>query len=231
VGRSNIVLIALMISVMVLAVLTLALGMTSGILGGEPRELMFQSPRGVTQPEEGYVTPVYDPWTTVTVTVEADETVEVYLYSSNYRGGKVFNNAGNESEIRDEFLAAGEQASRRGTDVVLSDYTSVSNQYMVDVVEPGTMVPSDAEYTITIEASTRAIASMLYLSLILMGLFVIMTIYWRVFCKDEGSEEREVGPPQGYPQGQWGQPPLVVRQPPPQPPPMAPPPRPPNMPP
>jgi hypothetical protein len=116
--------------------------------------------------------------------------------------------------------------------VVLSDYTSVSNQYMVDVVEPGTMIPSDTDYTITIEANTRAIASMLYLSLILMGLFLVMMVYWRYYGKGEGSEEVVEGPSSrdGYQQGQWNPPPQVIRQPPP-PPPTAPPPQPPTMPP
>jgi hypothetical protein len=182
--------------------------MSTGIMGGEPRELLFESPEGKTQPEEGYVTPVYDPWTTVTVTVDSDEPVEVFLFSSNYRGGKVFNNAGNESVIRDEFLVDGAQATRIGTNVVLSDFTSVSNQYMVDVVEPGTSIPSDADYTIMIEAHTTAIASLLYMSLILMGLFAIMMVYWRVFSKEKKSEVNAERPSYtgGYQQGQWNPP-------------------------
>jgi len=215
-GRSNPILVILLISVLILAILTLVLGISSGIIGGEPREMMFQSPEGKTQPEEGYVTPVYDPWTTVTVTVDSREPVEVFLYSSNYRGGKVFNNAGNESVIRDEFLVDGEQDRRTGTNVVLSDFTSVSNQYMVDVVEPGTMIPSDADYTITIEASTRAIASLMYLSLILMGLFAIMMVYWRIFAKEKRSEVKEERPG-GYQQAQWAPPPYAPQQPPPPP--------------
>lgn len=223
-GKSNPILVILLISVLILAILTLVLGMSSGILGGEPRELMFQSPKGKTQPEEGYVTPVYDPWTTVTVTVDSREPVEVFLYSSNYRGGKVFNNAGNESVIRDEFLVDGEQARRTGTNVFLSDFTSVSNQYMVDVVQPGTMIPSDADYTITIEASTRAIAVLMYLSLILMGLFAIMMVYWRIFAKEKRSEVKEERPSYAGGQGQWNQPPPLHQPPPPPPPPGAPPP-------
>jgi flagellar basal body-associated protein FliL len=231
-GKSNFIFIILLISVLILAILTLVLGMSSGIIGGEARELTFQSPVGVTQPEEGYVTPVYDPWTTVTVTVESDEDVEVFLYSSNYRGGRVFNNAGNESVIRDEFLVDGEQARRIGTNVVLSDFTSVSNQYMVDVVEPGTSIPSDVDYTISIEASTRAIAVLLYMSLMLMGLFAIMMIYWRVFGKEKKSEVKEDRPSYagGYQQGQWSPPPPGQPQPFPPPPPAAPPPSPPTIP-
>ena len=231
-GKSKFIFFILLSSVVVLAILTLLLGLSSGIIGGEPRELMFESPEGRTQPEAGYVTPVYDPWTTVTVTVESDETVEVHLYSSNYRGGKVINNAANESVIRDEFLIEGTQATRRGTNVVLSDFTSVSNWYMVDVVEPGTIIPSDADYTITIEAKTRALASLLYLSFILIVLFAIMMVYWRVFSKEKGSgvkAERSTFPG-GYQQGQWNQPPPVPQQPPP-PPPVAPPPSPPTIPP
>ena len=232
-GKSNSILIILLISVLILAILTLALGMSSGIIGGEPRELMFQSPEGATQPEEGYVTPVYDPWTTVTVTVESDEPVEVHLYSSNYRGGKVFNNAENETVIRDEFLVDGTQATRIGTDVVLSDFTSVSNQYMVDVVVPGSSIPSNADYTITIEARTTATAFLLYLSLILLVLFAIMMVYRRVFIKEKRPEVKEERPSYtgGYQQGQWNPPSPVFQQPPLLPPPVAPPPPPPTMPP
>ena len=193
-GKSNAILAILLISVLILAILTLALGMSSGIIGGQPRELAFESPEGATQPEEGYVTPLYDPWTTVTVTVESDEPVEVHLFSANYGGGKVFNSDANESDIRDEWLAEGEPAARTGTNVVLSDFTSVSNQYKVDVVEPGTAIPSDAGYTIRIEAHTTAITSLFYLSLILMGLFIIMMVYWRLFTKEKGSEGKEERP-------------------------------------
>ncbi len=230
--RSAAVFFTLLVSVLLIAILTLVLGASSGMLNGEPRELTFDSPEGMTQPEEGYVTPLYDPWTTVTVTVESDEPVEVFLYSANYRGGRVFNNAENESVIRDEFLVAGEQAERTGTNVVLSDYTSVSNQYKVDVMEPGTTFPSDADYTITIEASTAAIASLMYLGLLLSGLFAVMMVYWRFFVREKGSQVKEQKSPQtgGYQTGQWFPPPPGPQQPPP-PPPMRPPPQPPDMPP
>ena len=183
--------------------------MSSGILDGAPRELRFDSPAGRTEPEEGYVTPGYDPWTTVTVTVRSDEPVQVLVYSSNYRGGRVFANAENKSVIRDEFLVAGLEAERTGTNVVLSDFTTVSNQYMVDVTEPGTSLPSDAEYTILIEAHTTAIASLFYLSLILMGLFAVMMVYWRVPPREKASQARPEGPAppaMAYPQAQWDPP-------------------------
>lgn len=230
--KSASVFFTLLISVLLLAVLMLVLGVSSGILNGEPRELFFDSPEGMTQPEEGYVTPLYDPWTTVTVTVESDEQVEVYLWSANYRGGRVFNGPENESVIRDEFLVGGERAARTGTNVVISDYTSVSNQYKVDVVEPGSTFPSDADYTITIEASTAAIASLLYLSLLLTALFAIMMVYWRFFMKEKKPTVKEERPAYagGYQQGQWSPYPPVPQQPPPQPP-MQPPPPPPPMPP
>jgi len=188
VGKSNPILIILLISVLILAILMLLLGMSSGILGGEPQELFFQSPEGQTQPELGYVTPLYDPWTTVTVTVQSDEPVEVHLYSTNYRGGRVISNDDNASEIRDEWLAAGEKSQRVGTNVVLSDFTSVSNQYMVDVVVPDTSEPSDVDYTIRIEADTSVNLFLFYMSLLLLGLFAIMMVYRHVSSKEERSE-------------------------------------------
>ncbi len=235
-GKSNLIFLILLISVLVLAILMMALGISSDVLGGEPRELYFQRPEGTTQPEEGYVTPVYDPWTTVTVTVESEEPVEVFLYSSNYRGGKVFNNAENESEIRDEFLAAGEKAQRVGTNVVLSDFTSVSDQYMVDVVVPDTSIPSDADYTIRIEAYTTANRFLFFMSLILLGLFAIMMVYRRVSSKEERSEVKDARPPYvgGY-QEDWNRPPPAPMAPPPVPemqaPYQPPPPQPPDLPP
>ena len=153
-GNFNPIVIILQILVIGLAILMMIFGMSTGILGGEPQELWFASPEGVTHPEDGYVTPVYDPWTTATVTVESREEVEVHLYSSNYRGGKVVKNASNESVIRDEWLAAGEEEERIGTNMVLSGFTSVSSQYMVDVVYTDMSVQSDADYKIRIEAKT-----------------------------------------------------------------------------
>jgi len=220
VDKSASVFLVLLISVFLLAIMTLGLAFSSGIINDDPRELSFQSPEGRTQPVEGYVTPLYDPWTTVTVTVESDEEVEVHLYSANYRGGRVFNNAGNESEIRDEFLAAGDVTQRTGTNVVLSDFTSVSNQYMVDVMEPGSTIPSAADYTITIEASTAAIASLLYLGLLLMALFAVMMVYHRFFLKERKPTVKEERPMYagGYQQGQWRPyPPVPQHPPPPQP--------------
>lgn len=232
-GKSNPILIILLISVLVLAILMLVLGMSSGILGGEPQELNFVSPEGATQPELGYVTPLYDPWTTVTVTVESDEPVEVHLYSANYRGGKVIRNDENASVIRDEWLTAGAMDERIGTNVVLNDFTSVSNQYMVYVVEPESSIPSDADYTIRIEADTTALAVLLYMSFILMGLFAIMMVYGRVSSKKERSEVKEERPTYagGYQQGQWNRPPPGSQYPPPPPPVAYPPPPPPTMPP
>jgi hypothetical protein len=208
-GKFSPIFIILLISVLVLAILMLVLGMSSGIMGGEPQELWFQSPEGTTQPELGYVTPVYDPWTTVTVTVESDEPVAVHLYSSNYRGGKVILNDENASVIRDEWLAAGQMDERTGTNVVLSDFTSVSGQYMVDVMEPSSSVPSDADYTIRIEASTSINTFLFTMSLLLLGLFVIMMVTGRVSSKEEAYKAKEERPQPhgGYPQGQWNSPP------------------------
>ena len=215
-GKSNLIFLILLISVLVLAILMMALGISSDVLGGEPQELNFQSPEGTTQPEEGYVTPVYDPWTTVTVTVESDEPVEVFLYSANYRGGKVIRNDENASVIRDEWLTAGAKYERVGTNVVLSDFTSVSNQYMVDVVEPDGSIPSDADYTIRIEAYTTANRFLFFMSLILLGLFAIMMVYRRVSSKEERPEVKDARPPSvgGY-QEDWNRPPPVPMVPPP----------------
>jgi hypothetical protein len=231
-GKFSPIFIILLISVLILAILMLLLGLSSGILGGEPQELNFYSPEGTTQPEEGYVTPVYDPWTTVTVTVDADEPVEVFLYSANYRGGKVIRDGDNASVIRDEWLAAGEKSQRIGTNVVLSDFTSVSNQYMVHVVEPDSSTPSDADYRITIEGNTSVNMFLFIMSLLLLALFAIMMVYGRVSSKEERSDVRDERPsyPGGYPQGQWNPPPPAPHVPP-APPAQVPPPPPPTVPP
>jgi flagellar basal body-associated protein FliL len=194
-GKSNLIFLVLLISVLVLATLMLALGFSSNVLGGEPQELYFQSPEGTTQPEEGYVTALIDPWTTVTVTVESDRDVEVFFFSSTYRGGKVIDTPDNGTVIRDERLVSGEKSERVGTNVVLSDFTSVTNQYMVDVVEPDTQIPSDADYTIRIEGDTTANRFLFFMSLILLGLFAIMMVYRRVSLKEERSEVKDARPP------------------------------------
>jgi len=228
-GKFSPIMVILLISVLVLAILMLVLAMSSGVIGGEPQELFFDSREGVTQPEEGYITPLYDPWTTVTVTVVSNEPVEVHLYSATYRGGKVITDDDNMSVIRDEWLAAGTLNERVGTNVVLSDFTSVTNQYMVDVMEPSSSTPSDADYTIRIEGITSINTFLLTMSLLLLGLFVIMMVTGRVSSKEEAYKAQEERPqPHGsYPQGQWNSPPPANQ---PQyypPPPVAPPPPPP----
>ena len=162
----------LMVFFLGLAILMVILGFSTNILGGEPQEMMFESPEGLTQPEEGWLTPVYDPMTRVKVTVEASETVEVLLFSSNYRGGRLYRDETNTTLIRDEWLIAGELSDRTGTDVVLSDYTSVSCQYLIRVMSPQSGQPSDAQYTITIEASTTN------LDLITMGVVLFMGVFF-----------------------------------------------------
>ncbi|NIS21094.1 MAG: hypothetical protein GWN18_14135, partial [Thermoplasmata archaeon] len=73
-----------------LAILMIIFGLVTDLLNGENQELSFTSPDGKTMPEEGYITPVYDGMTYVTVKVESKGAdVEVHLYSANYRGGKV----------------------------------------------------------------------------------------------------------------------------------------------
>ncbi|MCK5251826.1 MAG: hypothetical protein KAQ96_02710, partial [Thermoplasmata archaeon] len=137
-----------------LAILMIIFGLVTDLLNGENQELAFTSPEGKTMPDEGYVTPVYDGMTYVTVTVESKgDNVEVHLYSANYRGGKVIDSNGT-TIIRDEYLAAGEKSERIGRNVELTDFTATSAQYWVRVVEPDGSIPSPAEYDITIRAYT-----------------------------------------------------------------------------
>jgi len=152
-------------------------GLVTDLLNGENQELSFTSPDGKTMPEEGYVTPVYDGMTYVSVKVEAKGAdVEVHLYSANYRGGKVIKDSDNNTVIRDEFLAAGEKAERIGRTVELSDFTAVGAQYWVRVVEPDGSIPSTVEYTITIRAYTFnmlliAVGLLFYAIFIFLGIF------------------------------------------------------------
>ena len=120
-----------------LAILMIIFGLVTDLLNGENQQLQFTSPDGKTMPEEGYVTPFYDSMTYVSVTVNSrGADVEVHLYSSNYRGGKVVKDANNNSVLRDEWLAAGEKSERIGRNVELSDFSAVGSQYTVRVVEP-----------------------------------------------------------------------------------------------
>jgi outer membrane biosynthesis protein TonB len=158
-------------------ILMIIFGLVTDLLNGENQEMAFTSPEGKTMPEEGYVTPVYDGMTYVTVNVESKgANVEVHLYSANYRGGKVITDSDNQSVIRDEFLAAGEKSERIGRNVELSDFTAVGAQYWVRVVEPDGSIPSTEEYTITIRAYTFnmvliAVGLLFYAIFIFLGIF------------------------------------------------------------
>ena len=160
-----------------LAILMIIFGLVTDLLNGENQELAFTSPEGKTMPDEGYVTPVYDGMTYVTVTVESKgANVEVHLYSANYRGGKVIKDSENNSVIRDEFLAAGEKSERIGRNVELTDFTATSAQYWVRVVEPDGSIPSEEEYDITIRAYTFnmiliAVGLLFYAIFIFLGIF------------------------------------------------------------
>ena len=154
-----------------MGILVIILGLVPNILDAEGQSMTINSPEGLTMPEEGYVTPVYDPLTSITVRVEADRNVEVHLFSSNYRGGKLMKDPANNSVIRDEWLAAGELSERTGTVVVLKDFTAYSSQYIVMVDNPRTTAPSDADYTITITANTTN------MTLIIAGLIFLVIFY------------------------------------------------------
>ena len=160
-----------------LAIIMIIFGLVTDLLNGENQELAFTSPEGKTMPEEGYVTPVYDGMTYVTVSVKSKGTdVEVHLYSANYRGGKVIKDSDNNTVIRDEYLAAGEKSERIGRDVKLSDFTAVNAQYWVRVVEPDGSIPSTEEYEITIRAYTFnmvlvAVGLLFYAIFIFLGIF------------------------------------------------------------
>jgi hypothetical protein len=171
-----------------LAILMVIFGLVPDILDSEGQQFQFQSPEGYTMPEEGYISPVYDPLTSFTVEVRSDRNVEVHLHNSNYRGGKLVKDAYNNTVIRDEWLVAGEVDQRRGTDVVLKDFTASSSQYIVIVAEPGSSVPSDASYTIIIEA-TSINMTLIVAGLVFFGLFYLIGIY------DHLSSIRKAGVP------------------------------------
>ena len=54
-----------------LAILMIIFGLFTDLLNGENQQIQFTSPDGKTMPDEGYMTPQYDPMTYVSVTVEA----------------------------------------------------------------------------------------------------------------------------------------------------------------
>jgi hypothetical protein len=160
-----------------LAILMIIFGLVTDLLNGENQELAFTSPAGKTMPEEGYVTPVYDGMTYMTVKVESQgANVEVHLYSANYRGGKVINDTDDNIVIRDEFLAAGEKSERIGRNVELSDFTAVNAQYWVRVVEPDGSIPSAEEYKITIRAYSFDM-TLIALGLLFYAIFIFLGIF------------------------------------------------------
>ncbi len=160
-----------------LAILLIIFGLYPKLLNGENQEMHFESPEGKSMPEEGYVTHVYDPLTYVTVEVKSrGEDVEVHLYVSTYRGGKVIQDANDTNLIRDEWLAAGEKDERIGRNVKLTDFTAYSATYVVRVVEPDGSIPSEADYDITVRAYTINIA-LIVAGLLFYAIFIFLGIF------------------------------------------------------
>lgn len=159
-----------------LAILLIIFGLYPKLLNGENQEMSFTSPAGKSMPDEGYMTEIFDPLTYVKVTVNArGEDVEVHLYVSTYRGGKVIS-VDNQSVIRDEWLAAGEKDQRIGRSVELSDFTAYRARYWVKVVQPEGSIPSEADYDVTITAytvnMTLVVAGLLFYAIfIFLGIF------------------------------------------------------------
>ena len=85
-----------------MAILLIIFGLYPKLLNGENQQMRFESLDGKSMPEEGYVTHQYDPLTYVIVEVEASgEDVEVHLYVSTYRGGKVIEDTNGTQLLRD----------------------------------------------------------------------------------------------------------------------------------
>ncbi len=170
-GLKEYVILGFKVVLLILALLSIIFGFFADMINPQSQEMKFESIENKTMPEEGYVTPTYDPWTFVKVEVEADESVEVQLYASHYRGGKL-TTVDNSTVLLDEWLAAGEPEERQGTSVVLKDFSKTSANYWVKVVDPGGYVPSETAYTIRIKASTIDIP-LIVVGLLLYGIFVL----------------------------------------------------------
>jgi ABC-type cobalt transport system substrate-binding protein len=163
------------IVLLILAALSIIFGFFADTVNPQSQEMQFKSAQGKTEPDVGYVTPVYDPWTSVKVTVTSSAEVEVQLYASHYRGGTLSKDAANSTILRDEWLAAGKESERTGTDVVLKDFSRTAANYWVKVVEPGTSIPSDVEYTVHFKAKTIDLG-LIGIGLILYAVFVMMGV-------------------------------------------------------
>jgi hypothetical protein len=160
-----------------LAILLIIFGLYPKLLNGENQEMHFESPVDKSMPEEGYVTHVYDPLTYVTVQVNSrGEDVEVHLYVSTYRGGKVIEDSNGTQLLRDEWLAAGEKDERIGRSIKLNDFTAYSASYVIRVVEPDGSIPSEADYDITVKAYTVNM-SLIIAGLIFYAIFIFLGIF------------------------------------------------------
>jgi len=152
-GMKEMVSLLVKIVLLILAALAIIFGFFWDSVNSQSQRIEFNS-AGKGMPDDGFYTPMYDPWTTVRIEVSADEEVEVQLYASHYRGGKLSKDASNNTVYRDEWLAAGEESERTGTSVELKDFSRTSAYYWVKVLQPGTSIPSDSDYTIKIKAKT-----------------------------------------------------------------------------
>lgn len=160
-----------------LAILLIIFGLYPKLLNGENQEMHFESPVDKSMPEEGFVTHVYDPLTYVSVEVNSrGEDVEVHLYVSTYRGGKVIEDTNGTQLLRDEWLAAGEKDERIGRNIKLTDFTAYSASYVIRVVEPDGSIPSEAEYDITVKAYTINM-SLIIAGLIFYAIFIFLGIF------------------------------------------------------
>jgi hypothetical protein len=160
-----------------LAILLIIFGLYPKLLNGENQEMHFESPEDKSMPEEGFVTQMYDPLTYVTVEVNSrGEDVEVHLYVSTYRGGKVIEDANGTQLLRDEWLAAGEKDERIGRNVKLTDFTAYSANYVIRVVEPDGSIPSKADYIITVKAYTINIG-LVVAGLLFYAIFIFLGIF------------------------------------------------------
>jgi len=171
VGMKEMVSLLVKIVLLILAALAIIFGFFWDSVNSQSQRIEFDS-AGKGMPDDGFYTPMYDPWTTVRVEVSADEEVEVQLYASHYRGGKLSKDAGNNTVYRDEWLAAGEESERTGTSVELKDFSRTSAYYWVKVLQPGTSIPSDSDYTIKIKAKTIDM-SLIGVGVLLYALFLM----------------------------------------------------------
>ncbi len=170
-GMKEILSLVIKIVLLILAALAIIFGFFWDTVNSQSQVIEFDS-LGKGMPEGGFVTPAYDPWTTVRVTVDSDDEVEVQLYASHYWGGKLSKDANNNTVYREDRLAAGEEAERTGRTVELKDFSRTSAYYWVKVLEPGTSIPSDSDYKITIKAKTIDMG-LIEAGLILYALFIM----------------------------------------------------------